>query len=159
MWEPKRRTRQCCRSAQKRIFSKCCNWKACTTAEQLGSGEAPGRDHSLISSQQERTMLTEQRVLQIQAILSTTAFSANREKCCKAKQGVFSPTACFFPNPFFWQVFSSSILTIQLFKERGWTGSSLKPHTLEPNCGGLLCFYNCCMFWWFPKCPNPMLPG
>lgn len=107
MWEPKRRTRQCCRSAQKRIFSKCCNWKACTSAEQLGTGEAPGRDHSLISSQQERTMLTEQRVLQIQAILSSTDFSANREKCCKAKQGLFPPTAWLFPNPSFWQIFSS----------------------------------------------------
>lgn len=105
--EPKSRTGWCCRLAQKRIFWKCCNWKDCTTAGQLGTGEFPGSHQTLISSQQERTMLTEQRVLQIQAIISLTDPSANRENFCKAKPGLFSPTAWFFPNTFFWQRFSS----------------------------------------------------
>lgn len=81
--------------------------------------------------------------MQFQAILSLSDPSVNRENFCKAKPGVFLPTAWFFPNSVFLiEIFLlSRSLTIQLFKERGCTGSSLKPHTFEPNCRGLLRFY------------------
>lgn len=90
IWEPKSRTRWCCRLAQKRIFWKSCYWKDCTTAGQLGTGEAPGND-------QYQCWLN--RVLQIQAILSLTDPSANGENCCKGKPRLFSPTAWFFQTP------------------------------------------------------------
>lgn len=117
------------------------------------------------ASSEQRTTLTEQRQpCKSKQDFALTDPSANRENCCKAKPGLsFHQLLVFFQTPVSDRDFPPSqfsfIQTIQIFKERGCIGSSLKTRYFEPDCGGFLWIYNRHAVWWLPWCPNPMFPG